>query len=259
MSKNSIAMLAVAGLASAAFAQAYVAPTTTQIANNPNVISVIASGAAGFEGSPVGDTTDVAPLIQDGTSAFFLDTAGTANVTMSAHPGAVVGSGGGNAFYPGSTGHVYTRVQDLGGGHLFIQANYFSTDASGNVEIWVPTGATSSNGVPFTSWRFDVGTLGAGTDEIDFGADTIVSINATGQTVFDNTGASVGTFALSVDNAVIGGSSVSGVGVVGLGGGDIGGFNVGEYALFWDVTITPAPSSIALLGLGGLVATRRRR
>ncbi|MCC6284903.1 MAG: DVUA0089 family protein [Phycisphaerales bacterium] len=42
-------------------------------------------------------------------------------------------------------------------------------------------------------------------------------------------------------------------------GGGVAGASLAQETLFFKVTVTPAPASAALLGLGGLVATRRRR
>lgn len=257
------AILLVAGTSVIASAQALTPATIGQGgATHPLLVSAMARPDLFNSVETIGDTVGYAPMVQDGINAFFLDTAaapGTA--TIAADPGVVTPTGGGNALYAAgtSTGFVYTREVVISPTQLFVQVNYFSLNSAGAVQVWVPSTATTSpNGVPFNSWRLDVGALAAGTNDIDLVAP-IASVLQSGQTGWSSTGTNYGTFALTVNNAAVGGTGIGGVGVIGLGGGSVAGFDWAEHALFWEVTLVPAPGAAALLGLGGLVATRRRR
>lgn len=253
------AILVVAGTAVVASAQLTPATLGQGGAAHPLLVSAMARPDLFNSVETIGDTVGYAPLVQDGINAFFLDTAAAPGTgTIAADPGVVAPSGGGNAFYSGSTGFVFTREVVISPTQLFVQVNYFSLDASGSAEIWVPSGAISPNGVVFDSWRLDVGQLAGGTNAIDLTAP-IASVLQSGQTGWASDGTNYGTFGLTLDGAVAGSSAISGVGVIGLGGADVAGFDWVEHALFWEVTLVPAPGAAALLGLGGLVAVRRRR
>jgi len=188
-----------------------------------------------------GDTYNAAPLVQDGVSAFYISDAAPSTHMFD---GTVEGAGN-NLANPGGTFAIVEAQTPLGLTDL-IQVEMIALNAAGAPAPWVT--------VPgFTSWRLDIGAIAAGTDAIDLGPINVV---ASGFTVFNSAGASLGTFGLTVDAST--GSSVAGVGVVGLGGGDIAGFDLASIQLFWEVEIVPEPASLTLVLLGGLALLRRR-
>jgi hypothetical protein len=202
--------------------------------------------------SPVdGDTYDARALLQDGVNAFFIDDAPDNH--------GFGGSEDAGTNFVGNAGDRFSIASlhtVLGGGTELVQVEMTNLSANGAPSAWQPTaGLLSPNDLVFNSWRFDMGSTAAGTDAIAWSNDFAI-INS-GFTAFDSTGASLGTFALTLDTSTA--NSMSGVAVLGLGGADIGGFDMVSIQLFWEIEKVPAPGSMALLGMVGLASMRRRR
>jgi hypothetical protein len=118
---------------------------------------------------------------------------------------------------------------------------------------FVPVGATVG-GATINAIQFDIGTPNAPADPVDF-VSPITVVSAT-FSIFTTAATSFGPFASTTTTP--GGNSLtvrSGVSA----GTDITGFGINRMDVTVEVTKIPAPASLALLGLGGLVATRRRR
>ncbi len=199
-----------------------------------------------------GDTFGARALVQDGASAFFIDDVPDTHLF-----GAVEAAGVNFLGNLGDSFSIASAVTDLGGGQELVQVEMTNLNASGAPSMWHPTpGLLSPNGVPYNSWRLDVGSTAAGTDDIAWDP-ALFAVVSSGFTAFDSTGASLGTFALTLDTSTA--TGLSGVGVIGIGGGDIGGFDLASIQLFWEVKKVPAPGSLGVIGLGALFAVRRRR
>ena len=199
-------------------------------------------GQVGTRGG-TGDSFVARALLQAPPNAYFIDDV--------PHSHTFGGSEfAGNNLITGQPFTITSAKTSLGGNLYLIQVEM------GTQGPWQPTpGLTAPNGNVFQSWRLDVGMLAAGTDAIDFANP--ITVMSSGFSIFNSVGGSLGTFALTLNGSTA--SSVAGVGVVGLGGGDIGGFDLARIQLFWTVEIIPAPGTASLIGLGGLVAMRRRR
>ena len=202
-----------------------------------------------------GDTYTVAPLAQDGAVADFLSDLGAVTATFDGID-EIIG-----ANLVGAAGDVFVLSEsetDLGGGLMEIEVSVATFDASGAPTIWIPAGALSSGGLVYSSWRLDVGDVAAGVNRIGWGGDfTVVSSHSE---VFNSAGGSLGTFGLSLDSS-LSPEGVSGVMVIGLGGGDVGGFDFHRYTMRWTVQESvpePATATLGLVGLVGLLCTRRR-
>jgi hypothetical protein len=201
--------------------------------------------------SPVaGDTYDARALLQDGINAFFID-----DVPDNHAFGGVEAAGANFAGNAGDSFSIASLNTVLGGGTELVQVEMANFSANGALSAWLPIPGNGPNGVPFTSWRMDMGSTAAGTDDIAWSNDFTI-INS-GFTAFDSTGASLGTFALTLDTSTA--NSMSGVAVIGLGGADIGGFDMASIQLFWEIEKIPAPGAVTLLSMVGLVSMRRRR
>ncbi len=124
---------------------------------------------------------------------------------------------------------------DLGPGEIgtnFVQVNYFTTDLS---DI-VPSGATSPDGVPFHSWRLDIGTGQAGLDRISLPHVPGFDVVDSGFCLLDDSEV-LGCVGLSIDDADE--TGLAGVGVAGFDGSDIGGSGVDEMIMYWELEAGP--------------------
>ncbi len=244
------ALVGVASLTTSAVADItpYEGVILGQTQSNPTQFGSIYSPTSR---SPIpGDTYDARALLQDGINAFFID-----DVPNNHAFGGLENAGSNLTGNAGDAFQIASLHTNLGATEL-VQVEMGNFSANGALSAWQPfAGLLSPNGVVFTSWRFDMGGIAAGPDDIAWDFDFNV-INA-GFTVFDSAGASIGTFALTVDNSSA--NALSGLGVVGIGGGDIGGFDLASFQLFWEIEKIPAPGSVTLLGMCGLIAMRRRR
>lgn len=230
----------------------------------PAAYGLISDGVvAGGARSVLGDTYSVAPLVQDGVSAFFLQDVdgpgpGTTGRYVATFDGTGENSGANLAYSTGTHNFQVTEAQtDLGGGNYLIQVQYTAVNGSGAAEPWVPAGVIGPNG-PFTAWRMDLGTNAAGNPIDRLSPNNDFSILNSGFTAFDSTGAALGTFLLTVDDSNPPSGGLSGVAVVGLGGANIAGFDMATLQMFWEINVVPEPASLALLALGGLLVVRRR-
>lgn len=252
MKTMSITFVALAGLT--AFAGADINAINGSTLNGAEgLYDSLTTTMTGFRSPVPGDTFDARALLQDGTNAFFIDGAPDTH-TFPNPAGEFAGTNSvGN---PGNFFGVLSAHTILGGGTEFIQVEMANFQSNGtDLSAWQPTpGLLSDNLIPYTSWRLDVGTI-TGSDPIAWSSD--FRIVDSGFTIFDSDLNSLGTFALTVNGSTA--NSLAGVAVVGLGGADIGGFDMASIQLFWEIEKVPAPGAMALLGLGGLVATRRRR
>jgi hypothetical protein len=215
--------------------------------------SIFRSGSFGPR-NPLGDTYGAEPLLQDGASAFFLDN-GAASVFN--FDGASENGGASTAYQFGVDMIAVEAFTPSATGGL-VQVEVAAVDALAGANVpWVPAGVLGPAG-PFNSWRLDVGSTAA-TNPVDIalGAGQTINVLNSGFTAFNSAGASIGTFALTLDTS--GPTQVSGLGVVGLGGADIAGFDMASIQLFWEYEVVPAPAGVMLLGFGGLALARRRR
>jgi len=157
-----------------------------------------------------------------------------------------------------------TQSMGLGAGNNILISSTQTILPNGNQQIvfsvftetgaaFVPAGATIG-GATINAIQFDIGTPNAPADPVDF-VSPITVVSAT-FSIFTTAATSFGPFASTATTP--GGNSLtlrSGVSA----GTDITGFGVNRMDVTVEVTKIPAPASLALLGLGGLVATRRRR
>lgn len=202
-----------------------------------------------------GDSYTSETLIQTAGGAFFLDDTAGSSFIVDAAPA----DGGQNLTYttPVSMTTVAADL-DNGDGTRTALVQTTALDAAGASIAWVPAGVTNG-GDPFVAWRMDVGTTAGGVDGLDIALNPGESVNflGSGFAAFDSTGGVLGVFALTLDDSA--GSTASGLAVIGIGGADIAGFDLAAIQLFWDYEIVPAPASLSMIALGGLVAARRRR
>lgn len=188
------------------------------------------------------DTYGAAIIGQSTTGAAFVTNAG--RVTTFTFDGAASGHG----TLVGSNAQVNVTESFTQTGPTTYRAvvSAFTADSS---DLWV-TGLTIG-GNPMTQGRFDVG-AGAFTNGLlwDNLPDSIQSLVITSVVLAD--GLPLATSTPLANGRVLPemGSVVVWNGVVGSG--------VDEIQMVFDITV-PTPASLALLGLGGLVATRRRR
>ncbi len=175
-----------------------------------------------------GDTYDAAGLVQDANSAFFLDDLPD-NHTF----GTGEESAGANLLSGVDTRIIGTDFGPGVPGTNLIQVNYLTVDGSD----LVPAGEVSPDELILESWRMDVGTTAAGTDQIEWTPNPGFTVVDSGFCLFDG-GAQLGCFALVSNDSSADG--VAGVGVVGLGGADIAGFGVDELVMFWEIQVNPS-------------------
>jgi cysteine-rich repeat protein len=175
-----------------------------------------------------GDSYDAVGIAQDATIAWLIDDLPDTH-TFGAGPE----SAGVNLLSNIDTGIVGTDFGPGVPGTNFLQVNYFTTDGS---DI-VPAGSTSDDGLIFDSWRFDVGTTGAGVDKINWTPNPGFTVVDSRFCLLDD-GQLLGCLDLALHDSDANG--VSGVGVAGLGGGDIAGFGVDEMVMYWEIQVAPS-------------------
>ncbi|MBX3364605.1 MAG: PEP-CTERM sorting domain-containing protein [Phycisphaeraceae bacterium] len=127
------------------------------------------------------------------------------------------------------------------------------------------TAGTTVGGTPVTQMGFEIGENNAGTDfvndpEYQFPLHVFDSGRYRAQFQLFNTGGTdlfggAGTFFVLDQGA---GNGFSGIVFVSAGGTNLGTFDIARAVATIQVQV-PAPGSLALLGLGGLAAIRRRR
>lgn len=249
---KAICFAVVAGLAGLASADVYEAANLYSPA--PTQARLLSVPVFGIQANVVaGDTFTAEGLVQDGVSAFFTD-----DGAGSVHTFGSSSLGGNNLTNPGTTSVINSVVVDNMNGTYTAAVSISHLDVAGGLGLWVAGGQTGPNG-SFVSWRFDAGSNAGGADQIniDLGMGESINVLGSGIIAFNSAGASLGSFAMTLDSSSA--SALSGVGVIGLGGGNIAGFDLSGIELQWTYEVVPTPSSAALLGLGGLLAARRRR
>jgi len=203
--------------------------TTTAKAPGFALLSARDSGYAGAAARTAdGDTFDAVGIAQDAGTAWIIDdlpdnhTFGTGEESAGLNLLANVDMGiVGIDFGPGVPGTN------------FLQVNYYTVDGSD----LVPAGSLSPDNLIFDTWRFDVGTTGAGTDKINWTPNPGFTVVDSGICLLDG-GTNLGCFDLVLHDSNAAG--VSGVGAVGAGGGDIGGYGVDEMVMFWEIQVAPS-------------------
>ena len=177
-----------------------------------------------------GDTYLAAGIVQDATSAWYVDdypdnhTFGTGDETAGAN----------------LLSEVDTRIAGMDQGPglpgtNLLQVNYYTSDSS---DI-VPSGSVSPNGTYFESWRFDVGTVEDITDRINRTPNPGFTVVDSGFCVAED-GGLLGCWELAVDDSDANG--VSGIGIVGLEGADIAGYGVDEMVMYWEIQLASSVS-----------------
>jgi hypothetical protein len=120
-------------------------------------------------------------------------------------------------------------------------------------------------GAPVTTLSFETGSANAGPnglsdpDFIAFDHDPDAATPGTFLASFDLLNATGGSIFAGNWFVSAGATGISGRTFVTAGGADLATFNIGGGTATVRYFVVPAPSAMALLGLGGLVATRRRR
>lgn len=144
-----------------------------------------------------------------------------------------------------------SSMVDNGGGNFDIRIFMESIDGSD----MFPSGF-ASGGVPLTRAGFFMG-ANAGGPVLSF--EDVALTNSATIEIFDSAGSAGGPFDISgfgVFSALGGGWS----GSLGVNfGDDTAGLGINAVELLVNVTVVPAPGAVALLAMGGLVTTRRRR
>ena len=178
--------------------------------------------------------------------------AATAGMASAQTIALILDDGVGGAWNEGETRTVTVSASFAGGGNALVAADFSMLHANGGVaNAMVSTSATNpNNGNP----ALNTGTVNA--------AGNAVVVNALGQSdifnlnmnnpielfTYELTAGSAGTLDISV---------VTGIGFVTLQG-----FSQTNHTLTtssFSFEVVPTPGAIAVAGLGGLVATRRRR
>ena len=250
MTRKLLAGLLFLALSSSAFAADPIPGFNLSEAGDALTGSIFGIGTP-IETDPTGDTYSAAPLAQDGASAFFIS-----DTAPNTHTFDVASEAGGMAL-AASAGSTWVAVEGFfpgvgpNGGDI-IAAEYIAVDAAGAPTPWVAAGVTAPGGLPFTTWRLDIGSTAAGPNEIT-NTDAILS---SGFTAFDSAFAPIGSFPLTLDTSSA--SGVSGAAIVGLSGADIAGFDLASIQLFWEVVPEPATGLLTVIGLLGVSLLRRR-
>lgn len=204
----------------------------------------------------VGDTYNVAPVVQTATGAFYLSTPGNVNHVFSNSTNKFHGN---NGAYPQGAGTMVVSelLTELGPNQYLLQVELSALNASGALTPWIPAGVTA-NGSIFTSWRMDLGTLAAAPDRLT-PSQPILAVESADMFVFDSAGDLLAAFPMTSD-ATDPLTGLAGAGIVGLGGDDIAGVDMASFQLAWTYRTVPEPTSFALLSLGmvGLLGRRRR-
>jgi hypothetical protein len=235
--KTTLLLAAVAGLASVASADV----VFTTSATGPTLANSV------FGARATGDTVD--------TGNFIFNAAGGVALNSAIHT-----VGGSDAMTnalsrPSTVSSTVTTVGNL-------RTVTFSWDTDGAIAM-IQTGDLLG-GAPITTLSFETGSVNAGPNGLsdpDFIAfdhapaatpgDFAASFN-----LLDATGGSIfaGTWFVSA-----GATGIIGRTFLSAGNADLATFNIGGGTATVRYFVVPAPSAMALLGLGGLVATRRRR
>ncbi len=242
---SSVVLASLAGVASADVIQPVSANANLAqgILTDASSIHSFRSGYNGRGGTP-GDTYGAAIIGQTATSAAFMTTTGRVTSFLydflpSVH-GTLVGSG--------ATVNIGESETVTGANTVRIVIDAMTADSS---SMW-PSGITIG-GVAITQGRFDVG-AGAFTDGILWNnlPGPITSVAITNAVLADGA-------VLATSSALTNGRTLPEMGALVAWNGVVGSI-VDETQMIFDITYSvPSPASVALLGLGGLVATRRRR
>ncbi len=160
-----------------------------------------------------------------------------------------------------------TDLGDDGNGNFttlitwFAQSFDFLTNTN-TLQPYLPAG-TTIGGQPVTDLEFSMGggdgvNFNSGLDFLDItpGIQNVVDF---GNALLTTDGAGgFGALAVGGDFGIRSGTQVTSGTIWGAGGADLSTFNVFGNQYFITYTV-PAPAGVAVLGLGGLVMTRRRR
>ncbi len=147
----------------------------------------------------------------------------------------------------GATVHMTEAQFVTGPNSLRVVVGAFTTDSS---SLWI--NGLVIGGQPMTQGRFDVG-AGAFINGLlwDNLPGAISSVSITNVVFADG-------LPLATSGALANGRTLPEMGSVVVWNGVVGSI-VDETQMVFDITFVPAPGALALLGLGGLVAARRRR
>lgn len=235
--KSTLLLAAVAGLASVASANV----VFTTSATGPSIANSV------FGARAAGDTVE--------TGNYIFNSAGGTALNEAVHT-----VGGSDAMTnalsrPSTVSSTVTTVGNL-------RTVTFSWDTDGAIAML--QAGDVLGGSPITTLSFEMGTTNSGTNGLldpdfvsfDHAPSTTPGTFNAQFTLLDAAGASIfaGNWFVSA-----GAEGISGRTFVGAGGADLAGFNIGGGTATVRYFVVPAPSAMALLGLGGLVATRRRR
>jgi|GEM_PF-6761070 hypothetical protein len=206
-------------------------------------IASLRNGGYSTRGITPGDTYDAAIIGQTATAAAFLTSAGRVTTfefdSLSTLHGTLVGSNAEVAI-----GEAFIQVNPTT--YLAVVAAY-TTDSS---PLWL--NGISVGGNPIIQGRFDVG-AGAFTNGIlwDNLPGEISDVTIVSAVYADGT-------LLATSSALPNGHTLPEMGALVVWNGIVGS-PVDEIHMIFEITVVPAPASLALLGIGGMVATRRRR
>jgi hypothetical protein len=160
--------------------------------------------------------------------------------------------GGPGTFSMGAGGafggaHSFTGAGTIYAGNHVNPTTVVVAAFTGNGSDWLPSGLDPGDtGGNMTRLRFDVGSFLAGLNSID-GLGTAVSAQ---MVLFSGGSAVFSTSGVIVDGAATG---LTGSAII----SGVDGQNIDEVQMIF--TLAPTPGAASLLGLAGLVATRRRR
>lgn len=174
-----------------------------------------------------GDTYSLAPLVQDGDTAFYPSETGgptlhTFNVSSESGGTNLLGTEGG-------TFRVSEQNIPLGGDVDRLIVEVRAVNSRLESEPWVDS---SNAGKGFISWRLDVGSTSGGTNPIQ--PDVPFTLVDSGFNVFNSAGDPAGSFDLTTDTSTA--TSLSGVAALGNNGLDIAGVDISSIQMYWDIS-----------------------
>ncbi|MGH7242392.1 MAG: hypothetical protein ACREJD_03120 [Phycisphaerales bacterium] len=248
MAMGALALTAIAGMANA-----------TMVSNLSDGLQTSAAGLVRVGGLPSdrfvtpGDTFSAALLGQTTVAP----AAGYVTATAGRVTSFTFGNNNAHGTLISSNATVNMQSLDLGDVSPGVRRIVVACFTTNTTNLWV--NGITIGGNPMTQGRFDVGSTALGGNGLAWnnlpGAATSVSIFSALWSPSNSFAAPIATSSALTNQGTLTnfGSNVVWNGVVGFTG------IISEVDIIMDITYVPAPGAVALIGLGGLIATRRRR